>query len=84
MTMLPAESISNLAHRYDSSTPKAHNTIKEVDALNAIKFNKFISIIPSNYRVHILQNNIVTYGEAVEKARLLQDCKVNNELICQR
>lgn len=42
MPMLPAESISNLAHRLDSSIPKAHNTMKEVDALNAIKFNKFL------------------------------------------
>lgn len=83
MTMLPTESISNLAHRLDALTPRAHNTIKETDALSAIKFNKFISIIPSNYRVHILQNNIKTYAEAVEKAKLLQDCEVNNELICQ-
>lgn len=83
IVMLPAESISNLAHRLDSLAPKAHNTIKDANALNAIKFNKFISIIPSNYRVHILQNNIQTYCEAVEKARLLQDCEVNNELICQ-
>lgn len=82
MTVLPAESISNLAHRLDLLAPKAHNTIKDANALNAIKFNIHF-LIPSNYCVRILQNNIQTYGDAIETTRLLQDCEVNNELICQ-
>lgn len=83
MSMLSGESISNLAHCLDSLVRKAHQSIKDINALNAIKFNKFISIIPNSYRMHILQCNIQTYVDAVEKARLLQDCEVNNELICQ-
>lgn len=83
MSILPCESISNLAHRLDSLVPRAHQSIKDANALNAIKFNKFISILPNSYRMHILQCNIQTYVDAVEKARLLQDCEVNNELICQ-
>lgn len=77
------ESIPNFAHRLNSLAPKAHNAIKDKEALNAIQFNKFISVIPNSYRVHILQNSIQTYNEAVEKAVLLEDCAANSEFICQ-
>lgn len=83
LSMRSGESVRNLAHRLDSLAPRAHENIKDKAALDAIKFNKFISIIPNNYRIHILQNNIKTYTEAMEKAILLQDCEVNNEFICQ-
>lgn len=83
LTMHTDESVRNFAHRLDSLAPKAHESVKDREALNSIKFNKFISVIPNGFRVHILQNNIKTYNEAVEKAILLEDCAASNEYICQ-
>lgn len=83
ISFLPGESIRNLTHRLDALASCAHKVIKDPIALNAIKSNKLIAILPNEYRKHILQSNISTYTEAVEKATLLQDCDINNEFICQ-
>ena len=83
LVMLPGESIRNLTHRLDAIAPRAHQSVKDKKALEAIKFNKFIGIVPNEYRKAILQDNIAEYNEAVEKATLLQDCDISNEIICQ-
>lgn len=83
LAMQADESIQNFAHRLDSLAPKVHEVIKDKEALNAIKFNKFISVIPNNFHIHILQNNIKTYSNAVDKAALLEVCNINNQFICQ-
>lgn len=81
ITMIQGESIRNLAHRMDILAPRAHPQVKDSNALDAIKFNKFISIIPNDFRMHILQSEISQYAPAVNKAALLQDCKLSNEAI---
>lgn len=83
IAMQADDSIRNFAHKLDSLAPKAHEVIKDKEALNSINFNKFISVIPNNFHIHILQNNIKTYNDAVDKAALLEDCNINNQFICQ-
>lgn len=82
-SMIPGETIRNMTHRLDALAPRAHVSIKDTAALDAIKFNKLISILPSDFRRNILQNNITNYSDAVEKAILLQDCEINNSFLCQ-
>ena len=81
LVMLPAETIRNLSHRIDCLAQRAHPSIKDQNALDSIKFNKLCSALPSSYKIHILQNGISKYDEAIKKATLLQDCEINNQII---
>lgn len=78
--ILPQESIQNTAHRLDLI---AHRVYKDMDNdnLEKIKFVKFLQVIPSNIRAKLLENNITTYPEAIEKAELMQNCATNNKIL---
>lgn len=79
LKMLPNETISNLNHRLDFLANKVYSKVTQ-NALDEIKFVKFIQVIPPNYRLLILQNNISDYKLAVEKAKLAQECELQNSV----
>lgn len=81
LKMLPDETIRSLCHRIDLIAPRAHSKIKDPASLDSIKLDKLLAIIPNEYRTHIIQNNIDTYSEAVNKVTLLQDCNINNAIL---
>lgn len=81
LQMLPHEAISNLSHRLEFLTHKIYKNVSDPQALDQIKYVKFLQIIPPNYRLLILQNNITTYKLAVDKARLAQDCEIQNSVL---
>ena len=58
---------------------KAYKDIQDQDTFKSIKFIKLLGILPSNIQVHLLNNNIASYDQAVQQAQLVQDCTVSNE-----
>lgn len=49
--------------------------------LQQIKYTKFIQIIPSDIRIHVLQNNIKPYTNARDKTTLVQQCTIQNSVL---
>lgn len=80
-TMLPSESIKNLAHRLNVLVAQAYPNIKDTQAINDIKFNKFLVCVPSDIRVKILENDIKDYETAVFKAQKLQEISIQDSVI---
>lgn len=81
LQMLPHETISNLSHRLEFLTHKVYNKVTDPQALDQIKYVKLLKVIPPNYRLLIMQNNITNYKIALEKARLAQDCEIQNSVL---
>lgn len=71
--LLPQEAIRHFAHRLQVITHKAYSTITDEEALNVIKFNKFISAIPAHIRIKLLEENIKAFKDAVDRAHQLND-----------
>lgn len=78
--MLPAESIQNLTHRLDLAAARVYKDVPE-EELNKLKFVKFISIIPPEIRVFVLQHTDKDYALAVEKAILAQECQMSSNIL---
>lgn len=78
--MLPAESIQNFAHCIDLAAAKVYTDIPETE-LSKLKFVKFISLIPPEFRVLVLQQTNSNYEIAVEKAILAQECQISNSIL---
>jgi len=76
------ENYKNFAHRLDVAVGKIYNNLPK-DNLDQIKFVKFISVIPSEIRLQIMQNNITNYNEAVQRAQQLQDLTIFDSKLSQ-
>lgn len=79
--MFTDEKIANLSHRLEVLVHKVYNKITDRQALDQIKFNKFLQVIPHSYRLLIRQNEIDNFTSAVAKATLAQDCEIENSII---
>lgn len=78
--ILPQEGTQNTAHRLDLISHRVYKDIEHI-SLERIKFVKFLQIVPSDIRAKLLENNINTYPEAVEKAELIQNCAASNKIL---
>lgn len=78
--MLPQETIKNIAHRINNVTLMVYPQINE-EALNEIKFMKFLSVIPSSIRIKIQEENITDYRIAITRAQALQDIFSNEKIL---
>lgn len=81
LTLLPQETIRNLAHRLNVLTNRVYDNISDKNALDNIKFTKFVSIIPSNLRIKIQEEEINNYSNAVERSQTLQDISQNEKIL---
>lgn len=81
LKLLPAESITNLAHRLETLVSKVHPQVTDNAALSSIKFQHFINSIPHQYKIKILEQGIQNYEAAVAKAQLLQNLEVHSQII---
>ncbi len=82
MSLLPQESMKHFAHRLHVITLQAYNEITDPTALNCLKYNKFISCLPSSIRIKLLEENITKFDHAVNRAQQLQDI-LAHELVVQ-
>lgn len=78
--LLPDESIRHFAHRLQVLTHKVYTQVTDENALSVIKYNKFISALPANLRIKLLEENIQNFKDAVQRAHQLQDI-LNQELV---
>lgn len=81
LQMFTDEKIINLSHRLEVLVHKVYSKINDNQALDQIKFNKFLQVIPHSYRLLIRQSQIDNFREAVAKATLAQDCDIENAII---
>lgn len=81
LRLLPGESIINLSHRLDVLVDKVYPEIEDAKALDAIKFQQFLSAIPVAYKTKILESNISNYGDAINKAQLTQDIQAEASIL---
>lgn len=82
ISLLPQESIKHFAHRLHVLTLQAYNEVSDPIALNCLKYNKFISCLPSSLRIKLLEENVTKFNCAVDRAQQLQDIMAN-ELVVQ-
>lgn len=62
-------------------TTKVYPSIKNTEDLNAIKFNKLMEILPTEYRFNISSHKISDYQSAIEQAQIVQNHKISNEVL---
>lgn len=80
LTILPHESIKNFAHRLNVLVTKVYPEIIDKDSSNHIKYVKFLSCLPSSIRRKLLEEDVKTYPKAVERAQVLQDIFVQDNV----
>lgn len=78
--MLPEENFNHLAHRLGLLVSRLYNSVDK-ETLSQIKFQEFIKVIPSQYRLDIQTNEIKTFDKAVARAQLLQNCHISNNVL---
>ena len=81
LILLPQESIKNFAHRINILTPIVYPQVNDKNALDQIKFTKFISSIPSNFRTKLQEEDIKLYDLAVQRAQQLQEIAANESIL---
>lgn len=64
----------------DPITHRIYTNIEDPTDLVKIKY-AILQVIPSSIRLRILDNNVTTYAEAVEKVEHIQSCINNNEIL---
>lgn len=82
IALLPEENFVHFAHRIRVLSSKVYKDVNDDNALNCILFNKFISTVPANIRMKLLEENCTSFDAAVSRAHQLQQI-LNNELIPQ-
>lgn len=75
------ESIKNFAHRLNVTAARVFQNISDQSSLNEIKFLKFLSTIPTTFKIKIKESNITSYNKAVQKAQYLQDILEENKTV---
>lgn len=73
LTLLPAETIKNFAHRLNVLAATVYADITDKNAHDKIKFMKFLEAIPSNLRIKIQEEGIYDYKTAVDRAQVLHE-----------
>lgn len=73
LNLIPGESIKNFAHRLDTLTDKVYPNILDTNAINAIKFQKFFTALPSELKAKIHEHSIDNYDVAVKTAQHMQE-----------
>lgn len=81
--MLPQETIKNFAHRLNVLSSKVYTNIKDKESIDHIKFVKFVACLPSNIRVKLQEEDIKTFDKAVDRAQILQDIFVQEQILIQ-
>lgn len=81
LKLLPSESILNLAHRVENLVKKAYPNIVDVDALNDIKLQHFLNVLPLASKTKILEAQIVNFDEAVKRAQIIQDVEISTNVL---
>ena len=81
LVMLPQETIKNLSHRLNILADIIYSRITDPTALDQIKFTKFISVIPSNIRIKLQEENINDYKTGIQRAQVLQEINVNEKIL---
>lgn len=71
--------MQNIVHRLNPITLRIYTNIEDPIDLLKIKY-AILQVIPSSIKLRILDNNITTYAEAVEKVEHIQRC-INNEIL---
>lgn len=83
LIFMPNESVKHFAHRLQVITSKVYSDISDDKALNAIKFNKFMSALQPNLRIKLREENICNFTEAVKRAQSLQEILENESIYNQ-
>lgn len=81
LTLLPAETIKNFAHRLNVLAATVYSDIIDNNARDKIKFMKFLESIPSNLRVKIQEEGITDYKAAVNRAQALHEILHNEKVL---
>lgn len=81
ISMLPGESIKNLAHRINVHIQNTYPTITDVNSINQIKMVEFLNKIPISMKIDILKSNISDYPNAVKRATLLQNIELQQNIL---
>lgn len=72
ISILPQESVRNLAHRIETAAHSAYNFIQNEEALNKIKSIQFINALPKQFHADLLFENPSEFHKIVQKAITLE------------
>lgn len=79
LSLLPDESITHFSHRLNVITTNAYPDITDQNALNSIKLNKFLASLPTNLRIKLREEKVISFENAMCRAQELQQI-FNSEL----
>jgi hypothetical protein len=79
LSLLPEESITHFSHRLNVITTNAYPDITDQNALNSIKLNKFLASLPTNLRIKLREEKVISFENAMCRAQELQQI-FNSEL----
>lgn len=83
VSLLPRETVRNLAHRINVLVQKVHAEVTDQNALNSIKYTKLLTALPQDIRMKIMETNIKDFDRAVNRAQQLQDLSIENLVLNQ-
>lgn len=75
ITILPNESIKNLAHRINNLACQVYPQMQN-ESLNQIKYVQLVAALPADLKYKIYKQNINTYVEAIAFAQNCQDAQL--------
>lgn len=67
------ETIIHFCHRLHVITNKVYKNISDESALDSIKYNKLLSVLPANFRIKLLEEKIQDFNKAMERAQEIQN-----------
>ncbi|XP_054712933.1 neither inactivation nor afterpotential protein C-like [Uloborus diversus] len=82
LAMKPNESMKNLAHRISRVTSMVFS-LPQGEALNKIKLQKLLELVPPDIRIKLLEAKIESFDEAVARANDLQELFIQASLLSQ-
>lgn len=80
LTLLPQENIVNLSHRLNVLARKVYD-LDDKNALDKIKFIKLMSLLPSNIRMKLKEENVKSYEQAITRAQELQNIFASENIL---
>lgn len=73
LAILPDESIKHFCHRLHVLTTTVYKDINDDKALDAIKLNKLLSVLPANLRIKLLEEKVKNFNTAMSRAQEIQN-----------
>lgn len=77
LTFMPDESVRHFCHRLHVLTTKVYKNVSDSTALDSIKLNKLLSVLPANIRIKLLEEKVTTFNKAMERAHEIQSIYVS-------